>query len=350
MTKQKKLIILFTAVLVLLAGTVVFLWSKFGQRAGLYSCTNYAMNTYIQQNVYGANAKKAATNAAASIGTLQNLITLQSDESDTARLNAAAGSDWITINAKTAGLLRTVLGVASDSGGAYDPTILPVSALWDFGGDNQHVPSQADLAKYLPDVDYRNLRVSSSEDSASLRNHYMAVTLDAVCRGAACDEAVASYRAAGAGYGIISVGTSVGTYGKKPDGSGWSIAVRDPSVTSESAPALGQLSLPGGFVSTAGVFENSFRKNGTLYYPILNSKTGFPQNSGLLSVTVVSPGGALSDALAYACFVLGREKSAALLQKYKAEAVFVDSNRHVFVTSGLKKEFTITNSGYSLLA
>lgn len=348
MTKHKKIIVAFCAVLAVLIGTVVFLWAKFGRRAGLYSCTNYAMGTYIQQSVYGKAAKTAATSAADKIGTLENLITLQSGDSDTARLNAAAGTKWITINSETAKLLRTVLNVASDSGGAYDPTILPVSALWDFGGDNQRVPSQSEIAKYLQYVNYKNLRVSTASDSASLRDHYMEFTLDPVRKGAACDEAAAAYKAAGAGCGIISVGTSMGIYGNKPDGSAWNVAVRDPSESTGSTSALGELTLSSGFISTVGTYENSFRKGGVLYHPLLNPKTGYPENNGLLSVTVVSPGGALSDALANACFVLGRGKSGSLLQKYKAEAIFVDSGRHVFVTNGLLKKFTVTNGRYSL--
>lgn len=347
MTKHKKIILLLSGVLVLLIGITVFLWAEFGTRAQLYSCTNYAMKTYVQQSVYGKSAKSAAAAAADRIGTLENLITLQSEDSDTSHLNAAAGTVWTSIDPKTAKLLRTVLAVAASSDGAYDPTILPVSALWDFGGDNQRVPSQSDIAKYLPYVNYRNLRVSSSEDSASLRDHYMVLTLDAVGRGAACDEAAAAYKASGAEGGVVSVGTSVGIYGKKPGSSNWSIAVRDPAATGQNAPALGELSLLSGFVSTVSTSQNSFRKDGVLYFPLLNPKTGYPQNNGLLSVTVVSPEGALSDALANACFVLGREKSADLLQKYKAQAIFVDSARRVFLTPGLKKEFTVTGK-YSL--
>jgi thiamine biosynthesis lipoprotein len=350
MTKQKKIIILLSSVLVVLIGTVVFLWIKFGHRASLYSCTNYAMGCYIQQNVYGENAKAAASSAASAIGTLENLITLKSGESDTAKLNAAAGTVWISIDAKTAKILRTVLAVAKDSDGAYDPTILPVSALWDFGGENQHVPAKSEISKYLRYVNYKDLRVSSSEDSASLRNHYEGVTLDAVRAGAACDEAVAAYRSAGAECGIISVGTSIGIYGQKADGSAWSIAVGSPAPDSGYSDAFGELKLTSGFVSTVGTGSCSFVSGGTAYHSLLNPKTGYPENNGLRSVTVISSSGVTSDALANACFILGREKSISLLKKYNAEAIFADSDKHIFVTDGLKQKFTLTDSAYVLIS
>jgi thiamine biosynthesis lipoprotein len=346
MKKQKKIITVLAAVLVILIGTVAFLWSKFGQRASLYSCTNYAMDCYIQQNVYGRNAKTAASNAAAAIGTLENLITLKSSDSDIAKLNAAAGTEWISINAKTAKLLRTVLAIAKDSNGAYDPTILPVSALWNFGGDNQRVPAKSVISKFLQYVNYKDLRVSFSDDTASLRNHYEGVTLDAVRAGAACDEAVAAYQSSGSECGVVSVGTSIGMYGQKADGSAWSIAVGNPTSNSSCISAFGELKLTSGFISTVGTGSCSFVLGGKTYHSLLNPKTGYSENNGLSSVTVISSSGVTSDALAYACFILGREKSISLLKKYNAEAIFSDSSNHVFITDGLKQNFTLTSSDY----
>ncbi len=163
MKNHKKAVFILTIALSILVAAVIFLWVRYGQRAERYQCTNSAMGTNIEQTVYGRNAQKAATAAAQNIGELDSLISWQNDGSDTDRLNQAAGTDWVSIDAKTAKLLQTCLGVASDSGGAFDPTILPIASLWDFGGDNQHVPSETDIQKYLPYVGYKNLRVNTAK-------------------------------------------------------------------------------------------------------------------------------------------------------------------------------------------
>lgn len=348
MKNHKKAVLVLIAVLLFLAAAIVFLWVRYGQRAERYQCTNSAMGTNIEQTVYGRNAQKAATAAAQNIGQLDSLISWQNEGSDTDRLNQAAGSDWVSIDAKTVKLLQTCLSVASDSGGAFDPTTLPIASLWDFGGNNQRVPSETDIQKYLPYIGYKNLRVNTAQNSASLRNHFMGLDLDAVEKGAACDEAVAAYRTSGADCGIVAASESIGTYGIKADGSAWSIAVRDPASSSDNASAMGEINITSGFVSTVATNENSFRANGVLYSLPLNPKTGRPQNNDLVSVTVVSKGGALSDALANACFVLGREKSASLLKKYDAGAVWIDSANHVTITENLKTKFTVTDRKYIL--
>ena len=56
----------------------------------------------------------------------------------------------------------------------------------------------------------------------------------------------------------------------------------------------------------------------------------------MLSVTIVCDNGLVSDGLSTACYILGYEKSLPLLEKYNAEAVFVDLEGNIIVTEGLK--------------
>lgn len=347
MGKNKKTIVLLSALLTVIVALLLFIWIKYGQKAQSYECTNFAMGTYVQQTVYGKNGEAAAKAAAKKIGDLEDLISWRIDGSDISKLNEAAGSDWTKLDAKTIALLQKSLEVAQKSNGAFDPTILPVSSLWDFGGENQQLPTKEEINKYIKYVDYHNLRVNSVDSSASLKLHYMAVDLGGIGKGAACDEAVAAYKQAGADCGIVAVGGSVGVFGTKADRSAWHIAVRDPVSTEEKSTSMGSIDLTSGFVSTSGPYEKNFTKNGVLYHHLLNPSTGYPENNGLISVTVVCDNGALSDALSTACFVLGREKGMALLKAYGANGIFIDNANKVYITENLKNNFKINEKRYT---
>lgn len=348
MNKKKTLVAMLSAILAVIILVLVFIWIKFGQNAQRYECTNFAMGTYIQQTVYGSKRVQAATAAAKSIGDLENLISWRIGDSDIDRLNQASGSTWTKLNPKTIALLEKSLDVAKKSDGAFDPTILPISSMWDFGGDNQRVPSTDEIKKYLQYVNYNDLRVDKQNSSASLKMHYMAVDFGAIGKGAACDEAVEAYRSAGADSAIIAVGGSVGVYGTKADKSPWNIAVRDPRSSETQSASMGSVSLNTGFVSTSGSYEKVFTQNGVKYHHLLNPKTGYPENNNLVSVTVVCSNGALSDALSTACFILGQEKGMALLKQYNAGGIFIDNNNKVYLTDNLKTSFTISNKQYTL--
>ena len=299
--------------------------------------TTYSMGSYVQQTVYGGNAVNNAGLAANAVAELDDLISWRK-EGDVAALNRLAGTDFTALDPRTEQVLTTALSVCEASGGAFDVTIAPISRLWDFD-ENPHLPDDSLIRRFLDKVDYTSLSVLG-DGTAALRRVDTALDLGAVGKGAACDAAVAIYQDTNVTRAIVAVGGSIGLYGEKPFHAPWKIAVRDPF----SDGMIGLLSLSGGnFVSTSGDYEKFFTENGKTYHHILDPATGYPAESGLSGVTVVSAGGTLSDALSTACFVLGVDEGAALLKEFSAEGIFITTDRKVFVTQGLHEHFAPTN-------
>lgn len=348
MFRNKKAAAAIAAGAAVLLAAAVFFFIRARQNTQGYESATSVMSGYVQQTVYGKNREPAATAAAEGVARLESRISWQVDGSDAARLNDAAGTDWISIDPQTAALLQTCLDAAEKSGGAFDPTILPLSSLWDFGGENQHLPQKDQIRAFLPYVNYRNLRVNIADSTASLKLHSTAIDLSGVEMGAACDAAVQEYRKAGVSGAIAAVGESVGVYGQKPDRTPWQVAVRSPATAGGPQETIGQVDLDSGFLSTCGIDQTSFAKSGVLYHHILDPRTGYPAENELISVTVHSENGALSDALSYACFVLGTEKGEALLNQYHADGIFISRTKNVAVTGALKTRFRITDGSYSL--
>ena len=142
-------------------------------------------------------------------------------------------------------------------------------------------------------------------------------------------------------------GSSVMSYGSKPDGSAWQVAVTDPRDT--EGDYLGVVTLNGTeFLSTSGDYEKYFIEDGVRYHHILDPATGYPARSGLTSVTVVCDDGLNADGLSTACFVLGKEKAEELLKKYNADGLFVDDSDHVWMTEGMKERFQLLKDTYSI--
>ncbi len=124
---------------------------------------------------------------------------------------------------------------------------------------------------------------------------------------------------------VVSVGGSVGVWGEKPSGKPWYVALRDP----DSEGSLGEISIPSGFLSTSGSYEKQFTQDGVTYHHLLDPDTGYPADTGLLSVTVWSDSGVLSDALSTACFVMGMEDSQPLLEEFAQGAIFITEDHHL---------------------
>ena len=232
-----------------------------------------------------------------------------------------------------------IFQLAKDSNGAFDPTIGKIIRLWDITGENPHVPEQSELDELLKDVGYQ--KVSLDGDKVTLEK---GATLDlgATGKGIGCDVVSDFLKTQEDVSGMILNlgGSSVMAYGEKPDGSDWKVAVTDPRDV--EGDYLGAITLEGGeFLSTSGDY-------GKRYHHILDPKTGYPVWNGLDSVTVVCDSGLLADGLSTACFVLGMDDALELLEKYNAEAVFVDEDKNVYLTSGMKDRFELMKNTYTV--
>lgn len=313
---------------------------------GSYNYTDFAMGTTISEQIY---CKKDITKDIFSeLQSLENnLISWRVENSEISNLNKSAGSDKRSkLSSSTEEYLKKVLQLSKDSDGALDPTIGQIARLWDIGGDNPKVPKQKEIDELLPYMGYKNLDVN---DDGALIPKGFKIDLGAVGKGIGCDISKEILEKNDVDGAVISVGGSILVYGQKPDKSPWKIAITDPRGEDDTS-VLGGLTIDKEcYISTSGDYEKYIMQDGIRYHHILDPSTGYPADSDLISVTIVCDNGLLSDGLSTACFILGLEKSQTLLEKYNAEAVFVDKDKNVYVTDDLNDMFELTNDNYKIV-
>ena len=78
------------------------------------------------------------------------------------------------------------------------------------------------------------------------------------------------------------------------------------------------------------------------YHHIINPETGYPAESGLVSVTIVSSDGTLADGLSTSLFIMGEEKAAEFWREHKDEfdAILMSDDGTLYVTEGLENDFS----------
>ena len=328
-----------------LAAAAVFFAVDYYHTGRQYSSTGYAMGAVVSLNLEG----KAAQNTAAKI--LQDITAAERkglsrtvEGSDIYRVNAGTGNGKAEVGPDTASWLTETLKLCKDSSGALDITLGAVTDAWGIGTSSQRVPPAGEIAALLRSTGYGKVLV---EGTAVTRGEGQSLDMGAVGKGIACDIARDIAAANGIGKAVVSVGGSVMLYSKSGKET-FTVGIRNPG--GKASEYMGILTLKNGFVSTSGNYEKFFKLGGKLYHHILDPATGYPAGSGLTSVTVFCPSGLASDALSTACFVLGYEKSLPLLEKYKAQAVFIAADNKVCVTAGLKGLFKLTDTeGFTLV-
>lgn len=294
----------------------------------------FAMDTVISIRVTGRKAEECTAEIVKCVNLLDSALTRHKPDSEISLINKNGGG---TLSDKTAGYFRLLLDVSKKSGGAFDFTLGAVSDLWGFG-KNPSVPDEKELAKAISESGYENVSLSGNE--IVLKGGV--VDFGAAGKGIALDEIRTILDNTKAKEAIISVGGSVLIYGKDEA----KVGIRDPY--GNAGRSIATLTVSDFCVSTSGSYERCFEENGTTYHHILNPETGFPVDNELISVTVVSQSGALSDALSTACFVLGIEDGIRLAKEYGCEAVFITKDKTVYASDNIIRKLEITDNTYTL--
>lgn len=309
-----------------------------------YTAVDTAMGTVIRQSIY-TNGGDVTEEVESLITALeQDYLSWRIADSEVARINATAGTgEQTALSDELAEDFALLLQVSEKSGGAFDCSIGSVIKLWNIdawaAGENVDVilPEAEAVEQALQNTGYEKIQWENGHISIP---EQMSLDLGAVGKGIACDR-IAAYLEEEEVYGaVISVGGSILTFGKKPDGTPWQVGIVDPLHTESM---IGVLSLEGEwFVSTSGDYERYVEVDAIRYHHILDPATGYPADSGVRSVTILCKSGILSDALSTACFVLGEEKGMELAESYGAEALFVDTQGNISMTDGMKDFFRKT--------
>ncbi len=265
----------------------------------------FAMDTVVELTAVGGESALAAARRA--VEDVEDWADCYAPGAELYRLNLAAGGGPVRVSAGLAEVLEVSLQVAEKSGGAFDPTVLPLIEAYGFNGEDRRVPGDEEIAKILPHVDYRRIRLSG--DDTEIPEGF-ALDLGGAAKGYAVDRALDAIKAAGAEAGLVNIGGDIAAFGERAGGGPWTIGVQHPR---EPGELFAVLELQDGAVATSGDYERYFIADGVRYFHILDPKTGRPAR-GLVSVTVTAPSCILADAYATAVFVLGPERGMALLE------------------------------------
>jgi thiamine biosynthesis lipoprotein len=272
----------------------------------------FAMDTYMTVTAYGENAEAAVDAAKAEIERLDALLSTGDADSEIAKLNAD---------------------------GAFDIAIYPVMEAWGFPTQNFQIPSQEALDQLLPLTDAGNISYDKETRKISFGVEGMKIDLGGIAKGYTSSRIMDIYKDNGITSGLVNLGGNVQALGTKTDGTKWKIAVQSPDDTEDY---LGILSVQDKAVITSGGYERYFEQDGVTYHHIIDPKTGYPAESGLVSVTIVSTDGTLADGLSTSLFIMGEEKAADFWREHKDEfdAILMSDDGTLYVTEGLENDFS----------
>ncbi len=243
------------------------------------------------------------------------------------------------ISGELSDLLSYGLYYSKLSKGAFDITIEPISSLWDFTSDPAALPSQASIEEQLPNVSYEYIKLEGEE--ISFAKEGVRIDLGAIAKGYIADRVKDYLTGKGVHSAIINLGGNVLCVGTKPEGAPFRVGIQKPFATQSETMAV--LEISDCSVVSSGVYERYLKKDGKLYHHLLNTKTGYPYDNDILSVTIISPKSVDGDGLSTTCFALGVEKGLELISQLPdTYALYITKDYKLHYSPGMKEALKVS--------
>lgn len=294
----------------------------------------FAMDTIMTLTAYGEEAEDAVMAAIEEINRLDRLLSTNLEQSEIYQLNETKSG---TLSEESLSLLASSADLYESTGGLFDIAIYPIVSAWGFTTQSYQVPTQETIDALLPHCDPTQIQLEGNQ--VTLPDDQMKIDFGGIAKGFTSARVMEILEEHGISSAIVTLGGNVQALHKKPDGTPWQVAVQYLDQSDDFAITL---QLDNEAAITSGGYQRFFESDGKTYHHIIDPRTGYPADSGLLSVTIVSEDGTLADGLSTSLFIMGLEEATAYWRSHsdQFDAVFITNDGSVLVTEGLEGRYT----------
>ena len=295
------------------------------------SKTDYCLDTVCQIDIYEGGDEALIDEAFKLCRHYENLLSKTVKTSDISMINRGGK---VKVDEDTVEVLKKGLYYSKLSGGSFDITVGTITDLWDFHQEEPTVPKESALIEAIKHISYTNLTIDGNE--VNLKDGK--IDLGAIAKGYICDKVVEFLKSNGVTSCVVNLGGNIaviGGKGKEP----FKVGIERPY--SDRSEIVGMVEARDMTLVTSGIYERCFQKDGKTYHHILDPKTGYPVNSDIESVTIISSLGKSvdCDGLSTLCLTLGVKEATKLIESIDGvEAVFIDRDDNITKTSGANFE------------
>ena len=247
-------------------------------------------------------------------------------------------------------VVKKSITISEDTGGLFDPTVFDLMSLWGFGPNPRSgFPDIEDVHRVLEHTGIRQFDIT---DSVLVKNNKLCkLDLNAIAKGYGVDKIFNLLNQKGFSNIFVEIGGEVKCSGKNIKNKNWSIGIEDPSADGNYQKKISAIiSVANGAIATSGNYRNIVDLDGEILGHTINPQTGFPIQTDVLSVSVLSNSCMESDAWATALMAMNHQTGFAIVESQSnIDAVWIlidnyDGKRY-FSKSG---DIDIKNMIYTL--
>ena len=164
----------------------------------------------------------------------------------------------------------------------------PIVQTWRIGFNDVKVPTKQEIDDLLEITDPNQIILDEEKRAVFLAKKGMAINLGALAKGYIADLMIDYMKKRGVESGLINLGGNVLAFGDakhNPDLM-WRIGIQNP--VEPRGNHLFTIGIKNQSVVTSGIYERNYTENGKTYHHILNPKTGYPVETNVAGLSIIS--------------------------------------------------------------
>lgn len=302
----------------------------------------HKMGTTITLSIFHPNAKRLLQQAEDMLTDFEERFSANDSSSDLMQVNQNAGIQPIKVDDDLFKLIKIGRDISMSSNGMFNIAIGPLVKLWKIGFADAQLPTEEEINERLQLVDPENIELDDEQQTVFLHKKGMEIDLGAIAKGYFADLLKEFFQAHEVEAGIIDLGGNVltmGTSPHQPDGF-WRVGIQHPFQTRGNM--LAAIAVQGQSVVTSGIYERVLRIGDREFHHIFDSKTGYPIENDVASVTIVSDQSI--DGEIWTTLAFGKNAEAGidwLNQIPGIEGVTVSKTGEIYVSNQLKNRVVL---------
>lgn len=311
------------------------------------SRTEIFMGTPISIMLYDEGNQKVLDKAFKKIIEIENSVSINKENTEIWKLNENAGIDKVKLSDISYDILKKGIEYSKLSNGSYDITIGPLVKLWSIGLENARVPSKEEINNTIGYIDYNNIKIDDYTKEAFLTKKGMEIDLGSIAKGYAADEVVKILKQEGINKAIIDLGGNIYTLGSKDSDNKWKVGIQDPFR--DRGEVIGAIEVSDKTVVTTGIYERFIEEDGVRYHHILNPKTGYPYETDIVGVSIITDKSIDADALSTLTFTKGLKEGLKFVEDLdNVDAIFITNDKKIYMTKNIKDNFELINNEFNI--
>jgi thiamine biosynthesis lipoprotein len=266
------------------------------------------------------------------INRIEKLLNIFTEDSIINQVNRNAGNKPVKVGAEIFRLADRALQISLLTHGTFDITYAAASD--NTADDNLDTASTSKKTskKKLGLSNYTNVVLDFTAQTIFLKNKGMRIGFGAISRGYAADRAKYILQMEGVNSGVINAGGDLLTWGLQPDNNPWTIAVADPA---QAKQPYADVNISNMAVATSYNNERLTSINNSKFKTDIDANNGFPVSS-IKSVSIITPGAELADAMATPIIAMGLNAGLYLINKLNQMAcIIIDDHARVYTSKDI---------------